>query len=325
MKREIKEVIDAIKKHKKFLITAHINLEGDSLCSQLAMLHLLQGMNKEARIIDADPVPPHLTFLPKAKFVTHEIDETYDYDAAIVLDCPNLRRVGRVQQLITPDKFIVNIDHHISNERFGTVNWVEPYASSVGEILHRLYVNIGAPVTEEAALYMYVALITDSGSFSYDNTTAETHRVAAALLEAGLKPGQVSEKVFESKTLSDMKLLGKIIETLRVNKTSEIAYLDITRKMLEETGADMSKTDTIVNYARSIHNVKVAILFREDPKNDNTIAISFRSKGDIDVNKIAKILGGGGHKKASGCMIKGSLDDVRRKVLITVEGALGGA
>lgn len=323
MKEQMREALKKIREHKKFMISAHINLEGDSLCSQLAMLHMVEAMGKKAVIVDQDPVPEHLAFLPKAKLVSNTIDTSIEYDAALILDCPTLKRIGRVQEMIRPGEPIVNIDHHISNENFGSVNWVEPHASSVGEMMFDLYKAANVPIDEEAALYMYVAIATDSGSFNYDNTTPATHRVAAELIEAGIRPGRVSEKVFESRSIADIRLLGKIVSTLKVNDTHEVAFMCITRAMLDETGADMSKTDSIINYARSVNGAKVAILFREDPKKDGAISISFRAKGEVDVNKIAQSFGGGGHKKASGCVVQGGIDDVRKNVVEAVEKHLG--
>ncbi len=316
---QIKQIIDVIDKHNKFLVSSHINMEGDALCSQLAMQQLLRNLKKEVQIMDSDPVPEHFMFLPHAGDVSNDLDKAMDFEVALVLDCPNLKRIGRVQELVTPDKFIVNIDHHISNESFGRINWVDPQASSVGEMLYAFYREAKVEISKDVALYLYIAILTDTGSFNYDNTSPATHEIAARLLALGIKPGQVAEKIYEQRTLADIRLLTLILSSLKLNQTQEVAYMDITRKMLAETGADITKTDNAVNYARSIDTVKVAIIFREGIGGKDGVGISLRSKGDVDVNKIASFFGGGGHKKAAGCLVKGKLEDVKRRILDKAE------
>lgn len=322
----MKAVIEAIKNNKKFLITAHVNLEGDSLGSQLAMKELLIGMGKSAFILDNDPVPEHYRFLPKAGEVSNRLDKVGDFDAAVVLDCPTLKRTGKVKDIIgKSSKLVINIDHHISNEKFGGINWVDPHASSAGEMVYRLFKEAGVKLTKEVALSLYIAILTDTGSFNYDNTSRVTHEIAGELLGYGLDPALVSESVYERRSVEDIKLLGLVLATLKVNKEGTVAHLEVTKEMLEKTGADIAKSEGLINFARSIDKVKVAALFKEDIKDKNKINVSFRAKGNgdiIDVNKIAAIFGGGGHMKASGCIIMGSLEEAKSKVLAKIEEAL---
>ncbi|MBU0605505.1 MAG: bifunctional oligoribonuclease/PAP phosphatase NrnA [Candidatus Omnitrophica bacterium] len=318
----IQEVIAAIRKHKKFLISAHINPEGDSLCSQLAMKELIAALGKEAVMVNNDPVPDHYKFLPGIGKLSTDLSGKVDFDAALILDCPTLKRIGGVADMIGKDKTVINVDHHISSERFGDVNWVDSDASSTGEMVYKLFKEMDVPLTREIALCLYIAILTDTGSFNYDNTSAITHEIAGDLLGYGLEPGSVSESVYERRTLVDIKLLGLVLSTLKVNRSGEIAYLAITRKMIAETGADISKSEGFVNYARSIDGIKVAAFFKEDAKDANKINVSFRSKSGIDVNKIASFFGGGGHVKASGCVLEGTLADVEAKVVAKIEEAL---
>lgn len=319
----MRAVIDEIKKHKKFLITAHVNLEGDSLGSQLAMKKLLLGMGKEAYILDNDPVPEHYKFLPGSGEVSNSLDKAADIDAAIVLDCPTLKRIGKVRDVISKKaKVVINIDHHISNEKFGDINWVEPHASSAGEMVYRLFKETGIKLTKEVALSLYIAILTDTGSFNYENTSSITHEIAGELLGYGLDPAEVSESVYERRSVEDIKLLGLVLTTLQVNKSGTIAYLEVTKEMLDSTGADISKSEGLINYARSIDKVKVAVLFKEDQIDTDKISVSFRSKGNgntVDVNKIAAYFAGGGHMRASGCIITGGLAEAKKKVLAKVE------
>lgn len=318
------KVIEALKKNKKFLISAHVNLEGDSIGSQLAMQELLEAMGKEALILDDDSVPEHYRFLPKAGEISNDLGTKFEFDAAIVLDCPTLKRTGRVADIIKAgNKPVVNIDHHISNESFGNVNWVDSNASSAGEMVFKLFKEMDVALTKESALCLYIAILTDTGSFNYDNTSRITHEIAGELLGYGLEPAAVSETVYERRSLSDIKLLGLVLATTTINKSGDIAYLEITKDMLRNTGADIAKSEGIINYPRSIDKVKIAILFKDDLKNQGMINVSFRSKGDVDVNKIASAFGGGGHAKAAGCCVKGSLAEAKRLVLAKAEEALG--
>jgi phosphoesterase RecJ-like protein len=318
----MEKIIKAIRQHKNFIITAHVNLEGDSIGSQLAMKELLEKLGKTAVIIDNDPVPQHYRFLSGTAAILNRIDSAPDFDAAVVLDCPTLKRIGRVNELLTEDKTVINIDHHISNEKFGDVRWVDTQASSAGEIVYLLFKELGLKPSKESALALYIAILTDTGSFNYENTTPRTHAIAGELISYGIDPAAVSEDVYERRSLTDMKLLGMVLSTIKVNKAGDIAHLEITKSMLKETGAEIAKSEGFVNYARSIDGVKVAVIFKEDLQKPGIINVSFRSKGDVDVNKIASTFGGGGHAKASGCVVAGTLSEVKRKVLAAIEEAL---
>lgn len=315
----IKKVMETIRKHDSFLITAHVNMEGDAVGSQLAMAKLIEGMKKKAYIVDHDPIPVNFLFLPKTKDASTDLTLKRDFQVALVLDCPNMKRIGRVQELITPDKIIVNIDHHVSNERFGKVDWVKPYASCVGEMIWYLFKEMRRKLTKETALYIYTAMLTDTGSFTYDNTRPNTHEITSDLLSYGLDPAWVAMNIYEKRSVSEIRLLGYALSGLKMNDAGDVAYIEVPQEMLRQAGADISKTDNVVNYARSIDGVEVALVFRENPSDKNIIGISFRSKGEIDVNQIASLFGGGGHKRAAGCQIKGSLEAVRQQVLERVE------
>lgn len=316
------KVIEAIRKYNKFLITAHVNPEGDSLGSQLGMKALLDALGKTGTIVDNDPVPDHYKFLPKAREISTKTDAKPDFDAAIILDCPTLKRIGKVGDLIKSGKTVINIDHHVSNEKFGDINWVDPNASSAGEMVYKLYKELNVKLTKETALALYIAILTDTGSFNYDNTSSVTHDIAGELLGYGIDPASVSESVYEKRSLADIKLCGLVLSTIKVNREGDVAYLEVTKKILKETGSDLLKAEGFVNYARSIDKVKVAIIFKEDA--GDKISVSFRSKGEADVNSIASFFGGGGHVKASGCVIDGALAEVERKVLAKVDEVLHG-
>lgn len=321
--KTIDKIVKTIKKFDNFLITSHINPEGDSLGSQLAMAGLIRSLGKNFVILNNDKVPPHYRFLPKAKLVQHKIDSgRKPFSAAIVLDCPNLERTGRVKNTVKEAGYIINIDHHVSNELFGDVNWVKGNTSSVGEMIYTLYKKFNCRITRETALYLYISILTDTGSFNYSNTSSATHEIVSELLEQGVEPHHVSKNIYENKKLSDFKLLGKTLDGLNVTAGGRIVYLVVRKKMFVETKTSPLACENFINFARSVKGNEVAIFFREDSKKKNVFHVSFRSSRVADVNKIAMSFGGGGHKNASGCMLKGSFDGIKRKVLKRVKDEL---
>lgn len=314
--KQAKKVAKAIKKYNRFLITSHINPEGDALGSQLAVANLLKGLGKNFVILNSDKVPAHYQFLPRADLIKYRISaRCRKFDAAIILDCPNLQRTGKVKNIAKKAKCIINIDHHVSNENFGNINWVEKNVSSVGEMIHTLYKTLRCEITKEAALYLYISILTDTGSFNYDNTSSATHEIVSELLGYGIAPYDVSKSIYENKTLGAIKLLGKALAGLEVTKEGKVAYIVICRKDFKETKTEATACENFVNYARSIKGVDVAAFFRENMRKRNLYHVSFRSTKKVDVNQIALHFGGGGHKNASGCTIRGSLEEVKKKVL----------
>jgi len=312
----VKKVMDVLRIYNNFLLTTHINPEGDALGSMLAVGQLLEGMGKKAIMVSDHKVPSVYEFLPKSKLIRTRMDKNIDYDVAVVVDCPNLDRVGRVKELIKDDKMIVNIDHHVSNIKFGKVNWVDAKVSSCGEMVYTLFKEMDCKIDKDIATNLYITILTDTGSFRYSNTTSQTHRIAGELIEHGLDVSAIQSKIYERRGANEIKLLGLALSDLRVGQDGKIAYIAVTRNMAKERNIELKGTEEFVNFPRSIDGVEVALFFREEK--NGSIHISFRSKSDIDVNKIASIFGGGGHAKASGCLIKGGMDEVKEKVLAEV-------
>lgn len=308
----MRETINIINNYNKFLITSHIDPEGDALGSQLALAKLLEKKGKFVNIVNDQKIPDNYNFLPGIDKISSELKG--DFEIAIFLDSPIISRIGKVINLIDlKSKTIVNIDHHISNTNFGDVNWVDIESSSCGEMVYKLFKGLDEEIDKESALNLYTAIFVDTGSFRYSNTTSQTHRIAAELLNYGIKPEEVYEKVYETNTAAEVKLLGLALSRVCLSRDNKICWVKITREMLKTLKIELKKTDEFINFARSIAGVEVAILFTERRKNE--IKISFRSKGRIDVNKLAQFFGGGGHRTASGCRIKGSLGEIEKNVI----------
>ncbi len=312
----LREVSDAIRKFDNYLIASHINIEGDAIGSQLALYFLVKQLGKNALLINQDVIPERYRFLPGCDKIQTESEKIKGrYDNAIIADCPTAQRTGRVVRLLHKAKVRINIDHHISNESFGEFNWVDPDASSCGEMVFRLYRHMGLSINEDIATLLYVALLTDTGSFQYDSTTPTTHSIAAELIKLGVHPTKVASAIYETKSLGDITLLSKALSTLSSHHNGKIALLYVTADMLHDTHTTPDRTDGFVNFARSLKDAEVALFFREDYERTGHIHVSLRSKGRVNVNVLANTFGGGGHPKASGCLIEGELAQVIERVV----------
>ena len=304
----------AIKKFKKFLITSHINPEGDAIGSQVAMAYLLKKLGKESVMLDDSPVPNLLRFMKGTEDISKEMPQDFNFQAVIILDSPDMARIGRVSGYIKKDSVIINIDHHISNVNFGKFNWVEPDFSSTGEMVYDLFKAFKVKIDLDDATALYAAIMTDTGSFRYSNTSSKIHHIVAELIDIGVKPYEMHSRIYETSSIEDTNLLGESLQTMKLTEDRKIAWLWVTKDMLKKTKASLEGTEGIINFARSIDGVEIAVLFRETGT-DERVKVSFRSKGKADVNKLAASFGGGGHPTASGCTVLGKLEDVEKKVL----------
>lgn len=311
----------AIQKFNRFLISSHINPEGDSIGSQIALALLLKRLGKSVVIVNESPVPQILRFINGTENVLKEMPRDFDFQAAIILDCPDMSRLGKVSKCVREDHVIFNIDHHVSNENFGKYNWVDTDVSSAGEMIFELFKTFKMKIGYDEAVCIYVAIMTDTGSFRYKNTFARTHAITAELLDKGVEPYDIYGRIYETTTLEDTHLLAEALQTLKKTDDGKIAWLWITKDMLKKTKASLEGTEGIINFARSIEGVEIAILFRETGTKDR-IKVSFRSKGKVDVNKLASFFKGGGHVTASGCTVFGKMDEAEKKVLDKARGML---
>src|SRR3989338_57959 len=259
----VRTVKQAIKKFNKFLITSHINPEGDAIGSQIAIASLLKKLGKEAVILDDSPVPNLLQFMAGTENVSKEMPHDFNYQAVIILDCPDLTRIGRVNDYLKKDSAIINIDHHISNINFGKFNWVEPELSSKGEMIYDLFKAFKMKINLDEAIVLYAAIMTDTGSFRYSNTSSKTHRIAAELIDIGVQPYEMHTKIYETSSIEDTNLLGESLQTMKLTEDRKIAWLWVTKDMLKKTKASLEGTEGIINFARSIDGVEIAVLFRE--------------------------------------------------------------
>jgi phosphoesterase RecJ-like protein len=309
----MRKISEEILKYQRFLITTHVEPDGDAVGSALAMLQALSGLGKEVVVCLADPVPPIYRFLPSAHEVLNEVPLGFNPECVIVLDCSELRRAGRVLDEINLDAVILmNIDHHNSNSRFGDFSIVEESAAT-GELVYELLGDLGVSLTHEMGISIYTAILTDTGGFRYRNTTRRSLQIAAEIVGLGINPGEIAERACESYPLERFQILGKALRNLRTSCNGKVADFFVTQKMFNGNGNSPSIVEGFVNYPREIDGVLVSVFFRE--KAQGKYRVSLRSKGDADVSEVAQFFGGGGHRNAAGCVVEGDFETARRHVL----------
>ena len=312
--RQIKAVMETIRKHRRFTVSAHINPEGDALGSALALAALIKRLGKQAVVANDGGVPKAFAFFPPIAQVISRPNGKISAEVAVTVDVPILSRTGSMSKMITRTPVTMNIDHHVSNQNFADVNWVDPKAAAVGEMIYRLYKAFGIKPSREEALCLYVSIVTDTGSFRYMSTTAEVHRIASELVATGISPLKVAQDLFECHSAPDLRFLGEVLHSLKSSSDGRVAWLEVPYRLLRDRKPGPEIVDELVNYPRSVRTAQVAFVLREHTP-EGTVRVSFRSKGTVDVNRIARHFGGGGHMAASGCTIHGTLAQARARVL----------
>ena len=317
----LRKVVASLRKNKSFLITTHTNMEGDALGSELAFYGILKKLGKKATIVNEDALPYGYEFLPNTDKIIKYKDNLKEikFDCFVALDCSDLNRTGEVYRLNSQQKPILNIDHHISNQKFGDINWVESCASSCSEMIYKLYQALRLPIDKDTAILLYTGILTDTGSFRYSNVTSFTHKAISELLKFNLDIPKIYKSVYEDIPFEDMKLLAKILPAMKRDAGGRIIWFQIKHNMLRNKKLSFDLSEHILTFGRAIKGVEVVALFKENLGVKNEIRVNFRSQGKVDVNKIAQFFGGGGHKTASGATVRGKLDDVRRRVLAKIK------
>jgi phosphoesterase RecJ-like protein len=311
------QVVELIEKKDRFAITSHVRPDGDSLGSSLGLFWLLKSLNKDVEVVMRDPAPHSYQELPGARQirVTPAVDRAYD--AVFVIECSDMDRPGLID---LENQFVVNIDHHSTTELFGTINWIDSTASAVGEMIYNLCKATGVRVTKEIAECVYTALLTDTGSFHYSNTTERTFKIASELVRIGVKPAKTAEAIFASYQWPKIALLGEVLGTAKRDDTGKVAWMWQTMAMQDKTKACEEDADGFVNYPLACGEVQATALFKETAP--GVYRTSLRSKGDVNVAKIAEQFGGGGHRNAAGCTVKGEVCEVEQQVVPLLQDAV---
>lgn len=312
---QIEQVLQHITEGRHFLVTSHTRPDGDAIGSTLALAQILRKMGKKAEIILGDSVPIIYRPLPHAETIIHASHVNGNFDAAIILECDSVLRT-RLQGL--EEHFLINIDHHETSKPFADVNWIDPSACAVAEMVFRLALAAGVKITPEIATCLYTAVLTDTGAFCFSPTSACTFELAKVLVEHGADPARIAQNVYFSSPTSKMRLLGAALSNL--HREGVVTWMTVTRQDMDRCGALEEDCEGLVNYALGIAGVEVAVFFRETV--GDRVRISIRSKGAVDVAAIAQKFGGGGHECASGFSLAGPLEAAEKKVLAELRSIL---
>lgn len=304
----MKKAIDIIKKYNKFLIVSHKYPDGDSIGSQIALALGLLKIGKKAYIYNEDPPTDRYSRFKWINLI-HTDKKDFDEEVIFALDSAELNRIGFIKDEIDFTKPIINIDHHISNENFGDINIVKPYYSSTAEIIYEL-LNKLTELDEEIATYLYIGILTDTGSFRYPNTTSHSLRVASKLVNYGVVASQISEFIWFTDPPARIKLLGDVLQNITLHDKFSIMY--VTKNMLKNHGAKEEDTNEFVDYGLTIKNVKATAMIKE--REGGILKVSLRSRNDVSVQELASEYGGGGHKTAAGFTYKGDLKMLKKEL-----------
>ena len=309
----------ALKAHGRFLLSCHVLPEGDAIGSILAMESLLRRLGKKTKVVAEDAFPTRLSCLSSKRWnrLQDFKGSLEDFDALVVADCPTLERIGRVKELVGPHTVIFNIDHHVSNQRFGRYNYIRPEAAASGEVVFEIFKKMRVPVTREDATNLYVALSTDTGSFKYGNMGVRSHLIAAELIKTGIPVEKINDQLYSTYSLNKINLYSRILSRVKTDAGGRVAWAVVRCEDLKESGATYEDTEGFIDFLKFLKEVKIAFFLLELPQGRG-IRVSFRSKGTYDVNRVAAHFKGGGHRKASGCILRGELEEVEKTVLAKV-------
>lgn len=315
------DLLKQLRAGHRFLLISHMNPDGDAIGSSLGLARILRSLGKGAVVWNHDEVPKLYRPLAGSERVhTGEAPPTgypENFDAIITLECPSLDRTG-VEPAIE-DIPIINIDHHLGNEHYGKVNWIDTAAPSLGEMIYRISRGLMVELDEETATALYLTIVTDTGGFRYSNATPAAFDAAGALVAEGARPQQVAQWLYESQPESAIRLLAEMLPTLVIHE-QRIATAVISTEMFDRVSATAGDTEGLIDYPRSIAGVEAAALLRQVA--EDQFKVSLRSRGEVDVEKIARRNGGGGHRNAAGFLVTGDLEAVRNQVVEELQQAL---
>ena len=322
------EITNILQETENVVLTTHVRPDADALGSLLGLTDILRELEKNVLPWLEEPVPPLYDFLPGSAQVCSDplqlkafVGEYEGKMAVVSLDCGGRDRMGEGGAFLLKNQPFLVIDHHWKHEEFGDCRWVESDRSSTGEMAYELGIALGARISSRCAVNLYAAVSSDTGSFRYDTTSPRTLRIAAELLERGVRPGEISRCLYENYTLERLKLMELVLATLELRERGQLAVIHLTRAMLEKSGAAAGDTEGFINYPKALRSVKAAAFLRE--WGDNVISVSLRAKGECDVSSIARSHGGGGHRNASGFQLSGiSLEGAKERLLEILGNAL---
>ena len=303
---EIAQIVDAIRSRQRFVLSSHSRPDGDSIGSQLAMAYALRDMGKHVELVNSDAASPQLMGFPGVTDIRIAPAVDGSFDASIIMECSDLTRTG----VTGLDRaFVINIDHHPGNKAYGQINWFNAGAAACAEMVFDLIVALGVRLTPEIATHIYLAILTDTGSFHYSSISPKTFDICRQLLEAGVDPVRVSRQVFDSNSMGRLKLLASVLGGMTFDASNRIGVLFLDHAMARAAGGTYDDTEGLINQPLTVKEVQAVVFFKQSE--GDSYRVSMRSKGDVDIGAVAKEFGGGGHKNAAGCSVSGPIEALK--------------
>jgi phosphoesterase RecJ-like protein len=315
---ELQQIVAAIHGRQRFVLSSHTRPDGDSIGSQIAMAYGLRALGKDVHIVNKDRPPTALLQFGDVHAIEIADRVTGDFDAAIIMECGDLARTG----VAGLDRlFVINIDHHPDNTGYGRINWFDPRAAACGEMVFELVRALGVPLVPEIATYVYLAILTDTGSFHYSNISARTFDICRQTVEAGVDPVAVARNVYDSNNIGRLKLFGSVLGGMQLDPTGRIAIVYLDHEIAREAGGTYEDTEGLINIPLTVKEIQAVVFFKQIE--GEQYRVSMRSKGDVDIGAVAKAFGGGGHKNAAGCTVSGGIDSLQKLFVERIEEAIG--
>jgi phosphoesterase RecJ-like protein len=317
----MEQILQHIKTHQRILIASHAEPDGDCLGSLVALGLALGKLDKTITLFNSSPIPAVYRFLPGVERIVKQIKEAKEYDLAVVLDCGDILRVGEDSSVVEQIPILINIDHHVSNTGFGDIQLIDTNACATAELVYRLIEALEIPFDKAIATAIYLGILTDTGSFRFSNTNPAAFAISKAMIDIGVEPHTVAQRVFGTYSLGRIKLLNMALNSIEISENGKLSLMTISRSMLNSTGTSTEDIDGLINYARRIEDVKVAALIHEIKNgagkftNMNRYHVSLRSDSTVDVATIANKFGGGGHTSAAGFQIESTLVALKEKII----------
>lgn len=310
-----------LKKKSSIAIMSHVMPDGDSIGSMLTLFNVLKSLGKKVDVYSSDAAPETFSFLPGYDFIKYCDDITDDiYEVTAVLDCGSLERTGKCSKIAEKSGVTINIDHHGTNSLFADLNLVDTNASSTGELIYQIIKLMGVDISKDEGACLYTAILTDTGGFRYSNTTSMTHEITGDLINTGIDFGRIHELIYNNYKYQDIKLMGRVLSNIELICNGRASYIQLLKNDIKDMDLENLNTSDFINYARDINGVEAAIFVKEVEEGE--YKVSFRSKHIVDVKKICEKYNGGGHIRAAGCTITGSLPEVKQSIINDLEKAL---
>jgi phosphoesterase RecJ-like protein len=317
--QELQQIVDAIRQRQRFVVSSHSRPDGDSIGSQLAFAYAARALGKDVTVINRDAAPPPLMAFPGVPSIRIADQVSGDFDAAVIMECGDIERPG----VAGLDRyFVINIDHHPGNLGYGAINWFDESAAACGEMVFDLINALGVPLSIEIATHIYLAILTDTGSFHYSSISPRTFDICRQLLEAGVDPVAVARSVYDSNNMGRLKLFGAVLSAMQIDPSGRIAIVYLDHEMARSAGGTYEDTEGLINLPLTVKEIQSVVFFKQNEGDE--YRVSMRSKGEIDIGAVAKEFGGGGHKNAAGCTVTGPIDNLQKVFLDKIEQAIDG-